>query len=51
MFHDISAGMREVMQTMEEQLARDQRSLRSVDTDVARVLSGEAPVYPVKVAN
>lgn len=39
MFHDISASMREVMQTMEEQLARDQRSLRSVDTDVARVLS------------
>ena len=27
------------MRTMEEQLARDQRSLRSVDSDVARVLS------------
>ena len=27
------------MQSMEEQLARDQRSLRSVDSDVARVLS------------
>jgi caffeoyl-CoA O-methyltransferase len=39
MFHDISAGMRQVMQTMEDQLARDQRSLRSVDTDVARLLS------------
>ena len=39
MFHDIPAGMRQVMQTMEEQLARDQRSLRSVDTDVARLLS------------
>jgi len=27
------------MRTMEEQLARDQRSLRSVDADVARILS------------
>ena len=39
MFHDISANMQQVMRAMEEQLARDQRSLRSVDTDVARVLS------------
>ena len=39
MFHDISADMQQVMRAMEEQLARDQRSLRSVDTDVARVLS------------
>lgn len=39
MFHDISADMQEMMRTLEEQLARDQRSLRSVDTDVARVLS------------
>ena len=39
MFHDISANMQEVMRTMEEQLARDQRSLRSVDSDVARILS------------
>ncbi|HZD41999.1 MAG TPA: class I SAM-dependent methyltransferase, partial [Terriglobales bacterium] len=39
MFHDISASMQQVMQALEEQLARDQRSLRSVDTDVARVLS------------
>jgi len=39
MFHDISNGMQQVMRAMEEQLARDQRSLRSVDTDVARVLS------------
>jgi len=38
-FHDISADMQEMMRTLEEQLARDQRSLRSVDTDVARVLS------------
>jgi caffeoyl-CoA O-methyltransferase len=38
-FHDISANMQEVMRAMEEQLARDQRSLRSVDTDVARLLS------------
>ena len=39
MFHDISADMQKVMRAMEEQLARDQRSLRSVDTDVARVLT------------
>ena len=39
MFHDISTEIRQVMHAMEEQLARDQRSLRSVDTDVARVLS------------
>jgi caffeoyl-CoA O-methyltransferase len=38
-FHDISANMREVMRALEEQLERDQRSLRSVDTDVGRVLS------------
>jgi predicted O-methyltransferase YrrM len=38
-FHDISANMREVMRAMEEQLARDQRSLRSVDSDVARILA------------
>ena len=39
MFHDISADMQQVMTAMEEQLARDQPSLRSVDTDVGRVLS------------
>lgn len=39
MFHNISDQMRQVMRAMEEQLERDQRSLRSVDTDVARVLS------------
>jgi predicted O-methyltransferase YrrM len=39
MFHDISAPMRQVMRTLEEQTERDQRSLRSVDTDVARVLA------------
>src|SRR5215470_12190576 len=38
-FHDISANMQDVMRAMEEQLARDQRSLRSVDTDVARLLT------------
>jgi len=38
-FHDISANMQDVMRGMEEQLARDQRSLRSVDSDVARILS------------
>src|SRR5262245_22928085 len=31
--------MQQVMRAMEEQLERDQRSLRSVDSDVARVLS------------
>ena len=39
MFHDISADMQQVMRAMEEQLARDQASLRSVDSDVARILS------------
>ena len=39
MFHDISPQMQEVMRALEEQLERDQRSLRSVDSDVARVLS------------
>ena len=39
MFHDISADMQQVMRAMEEQLARDQPSLRSVDTGVGRVLS------------
>ena len=39
MFHDIPASMRQVMRSLEEQLERDQRSLRSVDSDVARVLS------------
>ena len=39
MFHDISPQMQQVMRALEEQLERDQRSLRSVDSDVARVLS------------
>jgi len=39
MFHDISTDMQQVMRAMEEQLARDQRSLRSVDPDVARLLT------------
>ena len=39
MFHDISANMREVMRELEEQTERDQRSLRSVFTDVGRCLS------------
>jgi len=38
-FNNISANMQDVMRAMEEQLARDQRSLRSVDTDVARLLT------------
>ena len=39
MFHDISPQMQQVMRSLEEQLERDQRSLRSVDSDVARILS------------
>jgi len=39
MFHDISAGMQQVMRALEEQVARDQPSLRSVDSDVARILA------------
>jgi caffeoyl-CoA O-methyltransferase len=39
MFHDISANMRQVMRTLEEQAARDHRSLRQVPADVGRCLS------------
>lgn len=39
MFHDISADMQQVMRVLEEQVARDQRSLRSVSADVGRCLS------------
>jgi len=39
MFHDISADMQQVMCTLEEQLERDQPSLRSVSADVGRCLS------------
>lgn len=39
MFHDISTNTLRVMGALEEQVARDQRSLRSVDTGVARMLS------------
>jgi len=39
MFSEISAATQQVMRAMEEQLARDQASLRSVDTDMARLLS------------
>jgi caffeoyl-CoA O-methyltransferase len=38
-FHDISPNMRQVMRELEEQTERDQRSLRSVFTDVGRCLS------------
>jgi caffeoyl-CoA O-methyltransferase len=38
-FHDISPQMQQVMRVLEEQLERDQRSLRSVDSDVARLIS------------
>ncbi len=46
MFHDISAGMQQVMRAMEEQLERDQRSLRSVSEDVGRCLSLLAMAAP-----
>ncbi len=39
MFHDISADMQQVMRALEEQVARDQPSLRSVTEDVGRCLS------------
>jgi caffeoyl-CoA O-methyltransferase len=38
-FHDISADMQRAMRDLEEQVARDQRSLRSVTADVGRLLS------------
>jgi caffeoyl-CoA O-methyltransferase len=37
-FHEISPEMRQVMSELEEQTERDQRSLRSVNTDVGRLL-------------
>src|SRR5207237_3448176 len=37
--HYISPQMQQVMRALEEQLERDQRSLRSVDSDVARILT------------
>ncbi|MGZ8435183.1 MAG: O-methyltransferase [Candidatus Binatia bacterium] len=39
MFHDISTEMRQVMRALEDQVARDQPSLRSVSEDVGRCLS------------
>lgn len=39
MFHDICADMQRVMRALEEQVARDQPSLRSVSEDVGRCLS------------
>jgi predicted O-methyltransferase YrrM len=39
MFHDISQNMQQVMRVLEEQVARDQPSLRSVSEDVGRCLS------------
>ena len=38
MFHDISPQMLQVMRDLEAQTERDQRSLRSVNTDVGRLL-------------
>jgi caffeoyl-CoA O-methyltransferase len=45
-FHDISANMQQVMRALEEQTARDQRSLRSVAVDVGRCLSLLAMTAP-----
>ena len=39
MFHDISTDMQQVMRALEDQVARDQPSLRSVAADVGRCLS------------
>ena len=39
MFHDMSANMHQVMRVLEEQTARDHRSLRQVPVDVGRCLS------------
>ena len=39
MFHDISADMQLVMRALEDQTERDQRSVRSVFTDVGRLLT------------
>lgn len=39
MFHNISPDTQQVMRELEEQTARDQRSLRSVDVEVGRCLS------------
>lgn len=39
MFHEISADMRRVMRELEEETSRNQPFLRSVDTDVGRLLS------------
>jgi len=38
-FHDISADMQRVMRELEDETARNQPWLRSVDTDVGRLLS------------
>ena len=46
MFHDISANMQQVMRVLEEQVARDQPSLRSVSVDVGRCLSLLAMAAP-----
>jgi caffeoyl-CoA O-methyltransferase len=45
-FHDISSAMREVMRSLEQQNERDQPGLRSVDTDVARLLTMLAKTAP-----
>jgi caffeoyl-CoA O-methyltransferase len=46
MFHDISADMQQVMRALEEQVERDQPSLRSVSQDVGRCLSLLAQAAP-----
>ena len=46
MFHDISAAMQQVMRSLEQQNERDQPGLRSVDTDVAKLLTMLAMTAP-----
>ncbi|HKA34201.1 MAG TPA: class I SAM-dependent methyltransferase [Candidatus Binatia bacterium] len=46
MFHDISAAMQQAMKSLEQQNERDQPGLRSVDTDVAKLLTMLAITAP-----
>jgi len=45
-FHDISAAMQQVMKSLESLNERDQAGIRSVDTDVARLLTMLAITAP-----
>ncbi|HEY1269856.1 MAG TPA: class I SAM-dependent methyltransferase [Candidatus Binatia bacterium] len=46
MFHDISAAMQQVMKSLESLNERNQSGIRSVDTDVARLLTMLAITAP-----